>query len=77
MNSTLARKIRCNYDRLFKTDPVGANIYLLLTELTEEHGKVKFNNPDRSAIISLLLAARFDNPGAYQLPEVMRNESGV
>ena len=62
------RRFRREYDRLFKQDPAAANILLLLAELADERGEVKFDAPDPAAEIQRLMAARFTDPRAYQLP---------
>lgn len=65
---TPSRRFRRDYERIFKRDPGAANILLLLAELADEHGEARFNTPDPAAEISRLMAARFDDCRAYQLP---------
>lgn len=65
---THSRRFRREYDRLFRKDPAGANVFLLLAELADARGETRFNSPDPSAEIADLMAARFTDPKAYQLP---------
>ena len=62
-----SRKIRRAYDRLFRRDPATANVFLLLAELADKKGQVRLG-PYPETEIADLMAARFDNPRAYQLP---------
>ncbi|PIP07074.1 MAG: hypothetical protein COX51_07455 [Syntrophobacteraceae bacterium CG23_combo_of_CG06-09_8_20_14_all_50_8] len=55
---------RREYERLFKKDPLGANVFLLLAELADEKGQVQTSEKE----LADLIAARFDDPRAYQLP---------
>ena len=57
------RKFKKEYDRLFKENPLGANAYLLLCELSDKRGQV-FINPQE---LAELVAARFENPEEYAL----------
>jgi hypothetical protein len=57
------RKFRKDYDRLFKKDPMGANILLLLCELADENGQVMTTDEE----IAELMAARFNDPEEYAL----------
>jgi hypothetical protein len=61
------RKFKRDYDRIYKKDPVAANVFLLMCELADEHGQVKFTEPAEVEIQRLLMA-RFDDLRAYQLP---------
>ena len=63
-----SRRFRRDYDRLFKRDPATANVFLLLAELADERGQVRFSTPDPAVEIARLMAARFTDPRAYQLP---------
>lgn len=63
----LNRKFRRDYDRLFRKDPAAANVFLLLAELADKKGKVALG-PCPEAEIQQLMAARFADPRAYQLP---------
>lgn len=64
---TSSRRFRRDYDRLFRKDPAAANVFLLMAELADERGEVRFDNPDPALEIQRLLAARFDDCRAYQL----------
>ena len=57
------RKFKRDYDQLFKRDPIGANMFLLLCELADENGQVVTSEAE----IAELIAARFDDPEAYAL----------
>jgi hypothetical protein len=61
------RRFKKEYNRLFKKDPASANVFLLLTELADDRGLVQLG-PCPAAEIQQLMAARFDDPRAYQLP---------
>jgi len=61
------RQFRRAYRRLFRKDPAGANLLLLLAELADERGEVRFKTPFPESEIQKLMATRFDDPGAYQL----------
>jgi len=52
------------YDKLYRKNPAAANVLLLLTELADEKGKVVTDDKELAA----LMALRFDDPTAYQLP---------
>jgi hypothetical protein len=59
------RKFKRKYDKLYKTDPLAANTFLLLCELANEKGQVK-TDPEE---LAKLLAARFNDPyREYALP---------
>lgn len=68
MTFTPSKRFRRDYDRLFRKDPAAANVFLLLAELADEHGAARFDTPDPAAEIARLMAARFTDPRAYQLP---------
>lgn len=64
------RKFKRKYNRLFKEDPVGANMFLLLCELADEKGQVKILGTNKKQVweeISKLMAARFEDPKEYAL----------
>lgn len=65
---TPSRRFRRDYDRLFRKDPAGANLFLLLAELADENGQVRLESPFPEAEIQQLMVARFADPRAYQLP---------
>jgi len=66
MTFTPNRRFKRDYDRLFQKNPVAANLLLLLSELSDEQGRVYFSSMPEVEIQKLLLA-RFDDPMAYQL----------
>ena len=64
------RKFKKEYGKLFKHDPIGANVFLLLAELADEKGQVKILATTEEEIgeeISKLIAARFNDPTEYAL----------
>lgn len=68
MSFVPSRRFRRDYERTFSKDPVAANILLLLCELADERGQVRIDSPFPEVEIQRLLAARFNDPRAYQLP---------
>ena len=62
------RKFKRDYDRLFRKDPAAANVFLLLAELADDKGQVRLETPFPEVEIQRLMAARFTDPRAYQLP---------
>ena len=62
------RNFRRDYDRLYRKDPVAANMFLLLAELADEKGEVRFETPFPESEIQRLMTVRFNDPRAYQLP---------
>jgi hypothetical protein len=70
-NFTPNRRFRRNYDRIFRKDPAAANLLLLMAELANERGEVRLDAfPEME--LQKLMAARFDDPRAYQLPGGLR-----
>lgn len=65
---TPSRRFRRDYDSLFRKDPAAANVMLLLCELADEKGQVRLETPFPEVEIQRLMAARFTDPRAYQLP---------
>ena len=63
-----SRRFRRDYNKLFRHDPLAANMMLLLCELADEKGQVKTDEAE----LARLMAARFDDPRAYQLPRGQR-----
>ncbi len=57
------RVFKQKYDRLFREDPVGANVFLLVCELADGNGQVE-TDPEELAV---LMAARFKDPEEYAL----------
>lgn len=64
---TVSRKIRRQYDRLFRKDPLIANTWLLLAELADQKGQVCLG-PCPELELQQLMTARFEDCRAYQLP---------
>lgn len=65
---TPSRRFRRDYDRIFKKDPAAANVMLLLCEIADDTGQVRLETPFPEVEIQRLMAARFTDPRAYQLP---------
>jgi hypothetical protein len=63
-----SRRFRRDYDRIFRKDPAAANVFLLLCELADEKGQIRLETSFPEAEIQRLMTARFNDPGAYQLP---------
>lgn len=63
-----SRRFRRDYDHLFRKDPAAANMMLLLCELADREGEVRLESPFPEVEIQRLMAARFEDPRAYQLP---------
>jgi hypothetical protein len=58
------KKLKQGYKRLFKRDPLGANMFLLLCEFADKNGQVPIRDERE---LAELIAVRFENPEAYQL----------
>ncbi len=60
----LNRKFRKKYNKLFRRDPLAANMLLLLAELADEGGKVVMPVDEDETLCQLqeLMAARFNDP---------------
>lgn len=58
------RKFRQKYKKLFKKDPLAANMFLLLCELANEKGEVVVKDDGE---LAELMAVRFEDPEAWQL----------
>ena len=61
------RKLRRDYDLIYREDPLAANVFLLLTELADDQGQINFGTLCLEQEIQRLMRARFDDPLAYQL----------
>lgn len=61
---TPSRRFRRDYDHLFRKNPAAANVFLLLAELADEKGQVVTDERELQG----LMAVRFEDPRAYQLP---------
>jgi len=57
------RKFKKQYDRVFRRDPVAANLLLLLAELADEKGQVMTDEQE----LSRLMPLRFSDPHEYAL----------
>ncbi len=57
------RKFRKKYDKLFKKDPLSANVFFLICELADEKGQVVTDEKE----IADLMAVRFNDPQEYAL----------
>lgn len=57
------RHFRREYDRLFKKDPRGANLFLLLCERADKNGQVLIDEK----VLTKLMGERFDDPREYAL----------
>jgi len=62
-----SRKLRRDYNRLFRKDPAAANLMLLLWELADQNGQVHLGS-SHEAELQALIASRFEDPRTYQLP---------
>ncbi|HLA27801.1 MAG TPA: hypothetical protein VJZ49_07895 [Syntrophales bacterium] len=61
---TPSRHFRRDYDRAFRKEPLAANMLLLMAELADDRGQVKTDEAE----LARLMAARFNDCRAYQLP---------
>ena len=57
------KRIKREYDKIFRTDPLAANLFLLLAEIADEKGKVQTTEAE----LADLMAARFEDPKEYAL----------
>jgi len=64
MGFKLNRQFRRKYNQVFRRDPAAANLLLLLAELADNRGQVITDEQQ----LAELMAARFDDCRAYQLP---------
>jgi len=55
------RAFRKRYDRLFRANPLGANLFLLIAELADQGGRVRTTEEE----IAALFNARFEDPKGY------------
>lgn len=63
---TPSRRFRRDYDKVFKKKPAAANLMLLLAEMADKSGEVTLSHSP-AAELARLMAARFEDPRAYQL----------
>ena len=63
------RKLKKEYNRLFKIDPIIANLFLLLHELADKDGQVKMPADEDEMLeqIQILMQARFNDPLGYAI----------
>ena len=64
------RKFKKEYNRLFKQDPIGANVFLLLAELADNKGRIKIQGSNEKEVgqeLTRLMEARFNDPMEYAL----------
>jgi len=57
------KKFKKDYDRLFKANPEGANVFLLLCELANKNSEVEIDDNE----LTILFNARFNHPEEYSL----------
>lgn len=57
------KKLKRQYDRIFKKNPEAANLFLLLNELADEKGQVRTDEKE----LAELMAVRFEDPRRYAL----------
>lgn len=64
------RRFKKQYNKIFKQDPIGANMFLLLAELADGKGRVKIQGTTEQEVageLSRLMDARFNDPEEYAL----------
>ena len=59
------RHFRRRYNKMFRTDPLAANVMLLLAELANDSGQIRFENNDPAVEIRHLMLARFDESSGF------------
>ena len=64
MNFKPNRKFRRKYRKLFKMNPVQANLFLLMAELADENGQVVITDEKE---LKELFDARFNDPAEWAL----------
>ena len=57
------KKFRKQYDKIFKKDPVAANLFLLIAEMADIRGQVVTDEEE----LAKLMEARFSDPSEYAL----------
>jgi len=58
------RKFKRTYKKLFNTDPLQANLFLLMAEMADENGQMIVKNDEE---LAELMAARFNDPREWGL----------
>jgi len=63
------RKFRRKYRQLFKDNPLAANLFLLIGELSGPDGKIILpaDQDEMEKELQILLSARFEDPREWQL----------
>ncbi len=63
------KKFKKDYKKIFKKDPLAANMMLLFLDLSDENGQfcLEGDEQEQAEQISQLMDARFDDPTGYQL----------
>jgi len=63
------KNFKKDYDKIFKEDPIAANMLLLLFDLADRKGNVEIEGTEEESavVLSELMNARFEDPEAYQL----------
>lgn len=63
------RRFRKDYDKLFKTDPMAANLLLLMCELANDRGEVLLpaDPEEMDRQLRDLMSVRFEDPTARQI----------
>lgn len=60
-------KFKKEYNKLFKSNPFQANLFLLLCELANDKGEVLFDDDKAYKELGILMEARFNDPEGYAL----------
>ncbi len=63
------KAFRKDYKKLFKKDPISANMMLLFMDMADKNGRVIIdgNEEEQATQISNLMNSRFNDPTEYQL----------
>ncbi|MCK9276389.1 MAG: hypothetical protein M0P57_15025 [Syntrophales bacterium] len=56
-------ELKQRYDRIFRRNPMAANVFLLTAELANDKGRVKITEEELTALFN----ARFNDPREYAL----------
>lgn len=60
------RAFRRQYNRIFRRDPLAANVFLLLAELANSEGRIVIPEPS-AEMIAEFMSERFQDPRRYHL----------
>ena len=65
----ISKSFKRKYDRIFKVDPVAANMLLLLKEMANSKGQIELYGSDDECMSKLtyLMNKRFPGPVKYEL----------